>query len=434
MAIRLGAAAVFTATPAPTASSPVTIQASDDDDDDDNAFIRNKATSTTSRFQALAKRNKTAKTKAIELSSDSDSASGNGESDGTPKPSKKKGKGKPKPQPQPTALWKKRRPIARLATTSDEDEVIVLKDSNGARDAARATKSKKRDRSSSESSGSLTPPPELTAEERARARAVVETTLQIPAAKRQRTPPIDVDGFDFIDSNADLNPELRQIAERVRAATMHKKPSTSVQSGDSESICAKVQWIPHPASDHGVAPRLWSVIISRGETFAHSLLPKLMEDTGALDIVLRYDGKRVFRTSTPHSLDLWGEVDFLACTPATLDYLAASHDEEVAPSSPIERAISEAPSEASVDDDVDDSFSVILRAKDQKDVTLKVKPTATAAKVVVAYLKKIPAGASMSATKKQKVHLFVDGQKVNSTTTLAELDLEDEDVLDIRGL
>lgn len=127
------------------------------------------------------------------------------------------------------------------------------------------------------------------------------------------------------------------------------------------------------------------------------------------------------------SLDSRAEV----CTPATWEYVSTHHDEPTEAHrsvSPVDRAVSEAPTEPSADEG-DESFTLILRAKDHKDVSLKVKPTATAAKVVAAYLKRVPGGA-----KKKGVHLVFEGETVAPTATLASLELEDEDVLDVRGL
>ncbi|KZV86993.1 hypothetical protein EXIGLDRAFT_724202 [Exidia glandulosa HHB12029] len=421
----------------PSTSSPTrAINVESDDDNDEDAFMRNKSAKT---WQTLNKFNKReAKTKVVEISSDSD-VSGDGASDGTPKAKgrKPKAKSKAKPKPPVAPTWTKRAATTRLATTSDEDEdsdVIILKDSNGPREGRSLQKgSKKRQRSRSRSSGSLTPPPELTKEEKARAKAVVENALQLPPpAKKQRTPPVEED-LD-LDFSGSLNPELAKIAKRVLAAPAKKPAAKSLSS--KESVLANVQWLSHPINEAGAPLRTWKFVINRGETFASTLLPNLQEQVGAdADIVLRHEGKRVFRTSTPDSLHIWGEADFQACTPATWEYLQ-SHPEEAAveapPVTPVDRGVSEAPTEPSADES-EDTFTLILRAKDRKDISLKVKPTATAAKVVAAYLKKL-GGAPLSAAKKKAVHLICDGESVPPTKTLADLELEDEDVLDVRGL
>lgn len=133
-----------------------------------------------------------------------------------------------------------------------------------------------------------------------------------PPSKKQRTPPIDVDDLDFDFSSAGLNPELARIAKRVLAAPA-KRPAVAAQKSHGQSVVAHVQWLAHPVDDPDAPLQEWAFAIGRGDTFASGLLPKLVEATRAQELVLRYEGKRVFRTSTPESLNIWGEADFREC-------------------------------------------------------------------------------------------------------------------------
>lgn len=70
----------------------------------------------------------------------------------------------------------------------------------------------------------------------------------------------------------------------------------------------------------------------------------------------------------------------------------------------------------------------------KSEVVLKVKPSATCDKVVAAYLSKIPAGTTLTPAKRKAVHITLEGEKQDFQTTMADLDVEDGDCLDIGGL
>ncbi|EJD50780.1 hypothetical protein AURDEDRAFT_111953 [Auricularia subglabra TFB-10046 SS5] len=421
--------------PAPETSSPSRANPAveSDESDEEDAFMRNKPSNSSNRWKELQLRNQRAKEaqSAIEISDSSSSAS-DGDEDGTPKPKKKtKAKGKAPALP----AWTKRppKPAARIITSSDEDDVVVLQDLNTSPSARTKGKNRKRSRSRSRS---LTPPPELTAEEKARAKAIVEGALHIgPPAKKQKTPPIDVDDFDFNFATSSLNPELAMIAKRVMARpAAAAKP---VLARATVTVKVTVQWVSHPVNEPHAPVRQWSFNVSRSETFATSLLPKIVEVTGVKDIVLSYDTKRVFRTSSPESLGLWSEADLHVYTPQTWEYISTHRDElsaDPVPETPATAAGHDEATPGPSEDEHEDSFMLILRAQNIKDVNLRVKPTATASRVVAAYLKKVPQGSSLSAAKKKAVHLVFEGEKVAPDTTLAQLEVEDEDVLDVRGI
>ncbi|KAF9450560.1 hypothetical protein P691DRAFT_810094 [Macrolepiota fuliginosa MF-IS2] len=341
---------------------------------------------------------------------------------------------------QETPKWQKEQDALRTLSVElsddDDDEGSDLEITGGtARGKGRQLQSpNKRKRFKARSrSRSLTPPPEPSAAVLQRARELVRQHVNV-----QRAPsPTNFEDFEDSTDTIVLDPELERIAKAVTSQSGGGQ-SIPQTSGTSETLTISVKWQKHPLNPVE-QERLWSYRISRDDPF-RELFDAVAEDAQILasTLVLSYRNKRLFPSTRPDALGLWGEVTFVACQQKTYDYLQqharelrrsetpvrtvhprdtgsdnddrdvinlASDDEDediminshtfqptrsananTNTNSPPAKASQESDAESESDSE---KFKLILRSnKVAKDITLIVRPTTKCGAIVRAYIKK----------------------------------------------
>ncbi|KAJ7677423.1 hypothetical protein B0H17DRAFT_112446 [Mycena rosella] len=402
--------------------------------DDDAMFMRNQGRSS-SAWKKLEKINKPTKAKPVRSDSEGDSDS-------------------PRPRKQTKGTGNAQAKIARLLSQelseeSDSDEVQIT-DAFGT-----PVKNKRKRRSRSRS---LTPPPALGRQQFQQAREVVRRALGQPS----RSPsPVLYEADESTDTII-FDPELEKIARAAQANRSHSESAAEFESTDTVEITVK--WQPHPLNESG---KEWKAAfkLNRTDNF-RQLFEAAAEDASILvdNLVMSYNGARLFPSVTPATLKLWDEGELVACDKSTWDYLRANPGATTAaPAIELDLSDTDAPSpvysntqESDAESDAGgETFKLVLRsALTTKDITVTVRPTTTCGAIVQAFLKKAGladkygkeprksiGGASKKGKGKKAVpepekdpQLMVDGDKVAHHVPIGDMDLDDGDMVDVVGL
>lgn len=325
--------------------------------------------------------------------------------------------------------------MAKLLSSDDDDgdtEIIV---EVGVEDVSHAKRKRERSRSRS-----ITPPPALSAHQLANAKDLVRQVLAVQP--RATSPTLLPD--DSTDTIV-LDPELARIAEAVQKQRVDSDPV-----GGPESINIRVKWLSHPLSTPAKTLE-WPFQMKRHDTFralfeAVADLASVMID----QLVVTYDGKRVFPSGSPHSLRIWAEGELEACEKNTHEYIRdRRHRRSHSPFSPDRDMDSvdalvmlQSESDLEVGSVVEDKFKLVLRSAAIKDITLNVRPTTNCGAIVKAFLK--AAGLAdvynddvsrfWKPKSKPYPQLLIDGEKQHAETKIGDTDLEDGDLVDVVGI
>ncbi|GLB38205.1 putative ubiquitin-2 like Rad60 SUMO-like [Lyophyllum shimeji] len=346
-----------------------------------------------------------------------------------------------------------------LSDESDNDIEIV-----GTSTTPRNTQAPKRKRQRTRSR-SITPPPALPIHQLQHARAVVQQTLG--SAPRPASPTLRVD--DDLDDAMLLNPELARLAKAVASRAQSEVPfASSPAPENAETVQLAVRWQPHPLNKAGEED-VWVFKMNRDDNF-RDLFEATAEEASILsdNLIMSYNGKRIYSTVTPMALRIWGEAELVACDKVTYEYIranpaAASHTLsafDTGTPAPEDPSDTDAPSplqpEPAADSDEDgDTLKLVLRSTiSTNDITLTVRPTTKCGAIVKAFLKKagvaeqypgvFASDSGGSAASKQKgkkaagsekdPRLCVDGERMGNDVEIGEADLEDGDLVEVVGL
>ncbi|KZP18892.1 hypothetical protein FIBSPDRAFT_863245 [Athelia psychrophila] len=340
----------------------------------------------------------------------------------------------------------------KLLLLSDEDSdnsdnsIETTPVANGKRPAGK----RKRARSKSRS---ITPPPELSMYHIEQARNLVRQALD--SAPRAASPTYRAD--DSLD-NITLDPELALIAKAIRNAPKATTSGSNVvsQGGGPERVTVKVKWRPHPLDDSA------KVTTSETELKRHSsfrdLFASTADEAGVLEknMVVSYEGKRVFASTTPHGIGIWAEAELEACAKATYEYIRThKHERSPSPTNFASNGKGHAPREGTQDlSDADASeseetqkFKLTVRSSmTTKDISLTVRPTTTCGAIVKGFLKaaglldQYPSVNGTGATPRKGKNaakdprLSVEGEKMDPSSPISQADVEDGDCVDVVGL
>ncbi|KAJ7451561.1 hypothetical protein FB451DRAFT_701561 [Mycena latifolia] len=410
--------------------------------DDDAMFMRNQGRSSTA-WQTLAKINK-AKTKQARSDSEGDS-----DSPRAKKQKKGKGKGAEDAQAKIARLLSQ-----ELSEDSDSDDVEITD--------AFGTPAKNKHKKRRSRSRSITPPPALARHQLQQAREVVRKALgQAPS----RTPsPVTFEADESTDTII-FDPELEKIA---RAAQANRSLSEAAVDPDStETVQITVKWQPHPNNESG---KEWTVVYKLNLTDNFRELFEAVADDASIlvdNLMMSYNGARLFPSVTPATLKIRDEGDLVACDKATWEYIRAnpsaattaapvidlelSDDDDDAPAPFYSNTQQESDAES---DAGGETFKLVLRsALTTKDITVTVRPTTTCGAIVQAFLKKAGLAdkygkdrrkSAGGASKKGKrgaapepekdPQLSIDGDKMAHNVPISEADLGDGDMVDVVGL
>ncbi|KAJ7079816.1 hypothetical protein B0H15DRAFT_496947 [Mycena belliarum] len=410
--------------------------------DDDTMFMRNQGRSSLA-WKKLDKLNDASKTKAkAKARSDSE-----GDSD-SPRPRKQS---KSKTAGDPHAK------IARLLSQelsdeSDSDELEIT----DTFDTPAKTKRKRRSRSRS-----ITPPPALPRYQLQQAREVVRQAL---GHAQSRSPsPVPYEADESTDTII-FDPELEKLARAAQANRSFSEPAAESQSTDTVEITVK--WQPHPSNESG---KEWKVVfkLNRTDNF-RELFEATAEDASILveNLVMSYNGARLFPSVTPATLKIWDEGELVACDRVTWDYLRANPTAAIAatPVVDVDDSDTDAPSpvysntqESDAESDAGgETFKLVLRsALTTKDITVTVRPTTTCGAIVQAFLKKAGLAEKYGKGPRQSIggkkgkgkgkrgappepekdpQLSIDGDKMAHDIPIGDMDLDDGDMVDVVGL
>ncbi|PSR71992.1 hypothetical protein PHLCEN_2v12202 [Hermanssonia centrifuga] len=428
--------------------------------DEDARFFRNRGRSWQSwkRLEKKADANDARKSKAF---SDEDSGV---EVDGPSTPKRKPKRKTAKKQTMPD--WTKDIKAILVDSSDDENDIILQRMNDSTPNASDVQEDRtprranKRQRSRSRS---ITPPPELSAYTIQHARETVRRMLAGPA--RAPSPTIIED--DPIE-DINLDPELASIARRVQIEANRQKSFTPARSrsptpvdlGGPEDVLIKVRWKPHPLNPNG-RPGVWAFKMRRNDPF-RPLFDSAADQAEILseNMILSYDGKRIFPSASPHGIGIWAEAELEACDKVTYEYMRSNrhatpandqthHIRDPSPSRARSPSIitlddeSATGTEVESDEEDDDKFKVILRSSIGKDVSLTVRQTTKCSAILKAFLKKAgiadkyPSTTAKGRGRKKKAtgpSLVVDGEKLNPDDEIGKAELEDGDLLEVTGL
>ncbi|KAI0330495.1 hypothetical protein GY45DRAFT_1302853 [Cubamyces sp. BRFM 1775] len=456
-----GPSSAAASTPPPPSSVPALSSI----DEEDALFIRNQTRTAQAwkRINKLAEEKENKKRKA----SHSDSSDSERESGSSPRARGRKAK-KRTGQKNTLPDWTRKRPQELIELSDSEDDDILAP-------KAKQDPTVERAESSSQSNGkrarsrsrSITPPPALSQYALERAQAAIREF--VGAVYR---PPSPTDLADESMDTVVLDKELASIAQRVKSQTSRLEGTPVPEGGGPETVNLKITWRPHPL-DPQRRTEVWTMRQKRHENF-HRLSAEIADIASIREenLVLSLDGKRVFPSSTPHSVDIWAEAELEACEKETFLYLQENkrmRSESVAPPEPLQLGLHSrrSPSQAAAitelsdsgdgaaasdSDDKDDSpsdvFQLVIRSERTKgkDITLRVRPTTKCGAIVRAFLKKagldseypenVPAakGRGRKAVPAKVPALSVDGDRMAPEDEIGVADLEDGDQVEVVGL
>ncbi|KAG6853057.1 hypothetical protein C0991_007201 [Blastosporella zonata] len=411
--------------------------------DDDEMFMRNRNRST-GAWATLEKLTKEVKSTHV----DSDSDEGNA----TPK------RKKPRKRQQTDSPWQNKKSLTRLLSedipSSDSDDGVEIVGTSTTPNASKRKRSRSR-------SHSLTPPPELPRQQVQTMRALVEQTLNtapIPATASRD------DYDDDYDDTVFMNPELARLAKSVKSRPQSQAPFASPAPEGMDTVLISVKWKPHPRNLNG-REDTWVFKMNRDDNF-RDLFEATAEEASILvdNLILSYQGKRIYASVTPMALQIRGEADLVGCDKTTHEFLRAN-PLVAAPAFDVEEIPSDTDAPSPLQDQSDDAkeqesnaegetFKLTVRSSvATKDITLTVRPTTKCGAIVKAYLKKAgvadqypslfteegaPAkkgGKGKKAAQPEKdPRLCVDGDRMDNDAEIGEADLEDGDMVEIVGL
>ncbi|KAI0647844.1 hypothetical protein C8Q79DRAFT_952190 [Trametes meyenii] len=436
-------------------------------EDEDAMFMRNRTRDAQGwkRINKLAEEpEKRKRKKSAPDSSDSEHESGSSPRARGRKPRKRSGK-------QDTLPDWTRRPEDIIEILSDsDDDIFAPKENKPLVDAESPSKLKgKRPRSRSRS---LTPPPALPQFLIDRAQNAINEFM---GTVREPSP------TDFGNESIDTivqDPELASIARRVKSQAHRFESSPAPEGGGPENVKLKILWKPHPLATD-VRPQVWSFEQKRHDSF-HALCADIadMICIRRENLILSYDDKRVFPSSSPHSIGIWAEAELEACDKTTYHYLQenrrmrsesiappilpdskdVSHRSPSRPHSPSatelsddDGAASSPPSPKQQDDKPSDAFHIkVLSGRTTGEITLLVRPTTKCGAIVRAFLKKagleaeypenppVPQGRGRGRGKAVAATripaLSIEGDKMDPETEIGDADLVDGEQVEIVGL
>lgn len=434
-------------------------------DDIDDMFIKNK-----NRDLSTWKKLDEAKKDEFVTHIDDDSGSDSDEnlSPNSRKRRREKSTSLPKPK------WQRDKDFMRsisdapkvLSDSEDSDLEILGEGSAAPRRSNQRISNKRAKRSRSRS---ITPPPQLPLQQIENVKRVVWKAMgSKPAAGSSAE---EDDGYLSAEP-LELDPELERIARQVQREASSVTPGfgapthsrgNSVCPDDDDEVQVRVKWKPHPNAPNASEDIVWEYKISRSDDF-YELFEAIAEDAQIKPerLVVCFDGKRIFASVTPSTLNLWRSADFDAYERAAYDYirsnpdlryssglsstqpqtqsssgvnsgntfeLSDSDDDDAArasssaqaapsypssssnvlpPSSSSSSKGPVAPSDSEAEDD--DKFKLTLRSSATKDVTVTVRPTTKCGSIIKAFLKK----AGLEA---QYTHVFADNGSVDAQAT-----------------
>ncbi|KAG9044673.1 hypothetical protein FS837_007720 [Tulasnella sp. UAMH 9824] len=196
---------------------------------------------------------------------------------------------------------------ARLTSSSEPSQGLAHK---------RKDKQKARKRSSSPE---IEVPPTLTAADRAEAQAAFRAHFPRPGP-RASSPDLLADRST--DSIAELNPELQELAKRVRKNIT--RATSEAASGKPEVVVIRVVYHPHPQNPPGTnPPKSWAFKMKRTDELKPVFERVAAETFVPIDrIKICHNGIDVFKLATPDSIQsIWAEADFDAYLDTTLRYM-----------------------------------------------------------------------------------------------------------------
>ncbi|KAL7280099.1 hypothetical protein ACG7TL_006514 [Trametes sanguinea] len=434
-------------------------------DDEDALFLRNQSRTaqTWRKINKLAEQKDSKKRK----SSGSDSSDSEREAGSSPRSRKRKAQRRADKQGN-LPDWTRKRPDELILSSDDSDDDI-LAGKKAAKSAVveipdSPSQTGRRHRTRSRS---LTPPPALPQYAIARAQEAIRVIIGDVGRSASPT-------FDMADDSVDavvLDPELASIAKRVKAEAERQGSTPAPEGGGPEIVTLKVIWKPHPLNPNG-RPELWAMKQRRHENF-HQLCAEIADlaSVRSENVVLSLDGKRVFPSSTPHSVGIWAEAELEACDKITYQYLQENkrmRSESVAPPdlndiphrfpsrarSPSVTELSDSGSGAAEsspeekDTNTAEAFSLILvseRTKGKR-ITLRVLPTTKCGVIVRKFLEKAGLqdeypvvtaatnGRGRAKATAKAPALSVDGDKMDPEAPIGDADLEDGDQVEVVGL
>ncbi|KAF8627491.1 hypothetical protein AX17_006302 [Amanita inopinata Kibby_2008] len=266
--------------------------------DEDELFMRNRKR-TSNTWQQLREMDK--RTKVVEPIPEANE-------DHTPRKHKKK-----RPNEYDLPRWQRDEKFVRmlseeLSDNSDSD-IVEVKEATKTRSPVKKLKGKERSRSRS-----ITPPPTIPIYEIQMARNLVRQALNPPP----RAPsPVFLEADESTDTII-LNPELASIAKSVALqpqsdATYKPQPLL----GEQDTVLLSVKWLPHP-QDLSASKEIWVFKMNRDDAF-RDLFEATAEEAAILvqNLVMTYQGKRIFSSASPRTLNIWTEAELVACDKAT---------------------------------------------------------------------------------------------------------------------
>ncbi|KAI5121071.1 hypothetical protein M0805_008585 [Coniferiporia weirii] len=438
----VGGAQPASATDAAAGSSKSAIE------DEDDMFIRNKnrnAKGWKTMNQAV-KKTEESRTSPVKGSSSNSSDSDSDLAEFTSPRSKKNRAFKSKVKALPR--WAKTGGLTNDDDDDDNDDVFLVGSAEGSGTEKTPKGKRKRDRSRSLS---LTPPPPVPIEDVLNTRALVSRVLGISSTSRQHLPPIVIDSDS--DGIEELDPELARIAARVKTRAADTASRASAGPSNSAMVDLRVRILSNQLGEPDKV-KITSYRLGRNESFSQ-LLNQFAAQVGAAtsEVVITYNGKKVFATSTPATLSIWSEAELEICTEYVYRFMkeqerlrrlagsteggTGAQDSEVGAGVRTESGVNPAQAHASTESgaesdashDRSDTFRLHLRS-DAETITVTVRPTTKCRAIVASFLRKT--GRPAAAAKKARIE--VDGIKLATDSEIGTADLEDGDLIDIVGL
>ncbi|KLO08661.1 hypothetical protein SCHPADRAFT_600469 [Schizopora paradoxa] len=338
----------------------------------------------------------------------------------------------------PNGPGKGRKHSISLSDDEDDDEV----DNEDADDSLviHRTPVAKKKKNLVNRSPSITPPPPVPMQQLMVARNLVRQTFD---ATRSSPPIIDVDDDDGPgDESVELAPELVAIAVSKRHAKSASAKNGSTESSTAPQVTLTIKFIPHPKDEEGEI-QIFQFNMRQDEAFA-SLFSALADEAGVLEekMIVTYDGKRVFATSTPFSLGVWSAAEFEAYNAHVFEYIQERKRERAFSPNTYEPEVENtaiggnltedfgaADSGLESDGGSQDTFKLTLQSG-TGNVTVTVRPATKCSSIVASFLKKT--GRPASASKKARI--CVDGESLDPNDPIDVAGLEDGDVVDIIGI
>ncbi|CAE6472462.1 unnamed protein product [Rhizoctonia solani] len=222
-----------------------------------------------------------------------------------------------------------------------------------------------------------------------------------------------------------LLPELAAIQKDVRAS------SAAPEVDDNRSVDLHIKWIPHPTQSQPWESTLtpWNFNVPLNKPFGE-IRRMLTGLPMTVQPILRSKNRRLFDGGTPASLIVGSKLEIQAMTKTTNQYFEERH--QLPPST----------HGSDAEDDHDDHGSsqegssaavekITLRLrtgpKDTRPTIVRVSPNTTIQAVIETFLNKIGRAGTQGVT------LQIDGDDLEMDSTVADADLEDDDLVEVAG-